>query len=108
MLDLLATKDMRLRQLNICVTKRDHLRGLQIKLEDPNTLVSLTMNPIGDMDLSSGGKCLELGLSSPIEILELTQTENRGVDALRLTKEGRSKVFGDFGRDIFKLEFQEE
>lgn len=54
------------------------------------------MNPIGDMDPSSGGACLELGLTSPIEILELSKTDNRGVDAMRLTKDERSKTFGDF------------
>ena len=66
------------------------------------------MNPIGDMDPSSGGACLELGLSSPIEILELSKTDNRGVDALRLTKDERSKTFGDFIEDVYALAFEEE
>ena len=66
------------------------------------------MNPIGDMDPSSGGACLELGLTSPIEILELSKTDNRGVDAMRLTKDERSKTFGDLSEEIYELVFEEE
>ena len=66
------------------------------------------MNPIGDMDPSTGGACLELGLTSPIEILELSETDNRGVDAMRLTKNERSKTFGNLGADIYSLVFEEE
>ena len=58
MLDLYATKDMRVRQMNICKDDDDNLRGLQIRLEDPNTSESLTMNPIGNLDLDAGGPCL--------------------------------------------------
>ena len=65
------------------------------------------MSSIGDTDASSRGKCLELSLSTPIEILELSQSGSV-VDALRLTKEGKSKEYGDIGGDIFKLEFSEE
>ena len=65
------------------------------------------MNPIGDMDPTSGGACLELGLTSPIEILELSKTDKRGVDALRLTKDERSKTFGYLSEDIYSLEFEE-
>ena len=98
---------MRLRSLKICVDRRDNLRGLQINLEDPNTLDRLALSSIGDTDASSRGKCLELSLSTPIEILELSQSRSV-VDALRLTKEGKSKEYGDIGGDIFKLEFSEE
>ena len=107
LLDLQATKDMRLRSLKICVDRRDNLRGLQINLEDPNTLDRLALSPIGDTDTSSSGKCLELSLSTPIEVLELSQSKSV-VDSLRLTKEGRSKEYGNIGGDIFKLEFSEE
>ena len=41
----------------ICNDRDDNLRGLQIILEDPNTLETLTMNQIGNLDRDVPGKC---------------------------------------------------
>ena len=109
LLDLQATKDMRLAQLNICKDKKNRLIGLQVELGDPNSEERLILNSIGDLSQSSkGSECVGLALSSPIEILELGRTDKRGVDALKLTKDGNSKLYGKLEDDKFKLDFLEE
>ena len=66
------------------------------------------MNQIGNLDRDVPGKCFQLGLTTPLEMVEFSKSNERGIDAMILTKDGENRTYGEFGSNFVKYQFTDD